>query len=156
MIAPSGINLAKDQIYTLYTFWTKPILIFSPVQIIMRHPIAFNRLDPCKNVEIGMELGQVALCFESSTRMTGFDLKKQFLSRSPQYSKLLCARLPLKLGRAGFFPERLAFRSLIFFCKVKIYPIINVQSGLSMMSPTEATHIFDIDTNIVESHRNHQ
>ena len=33
------IILAKDQFHHSYTFWTMPILIFSPVQIIMGHPI---------------------------------------------------------------------------------------------------------------------
>ena len=34
-----GIVLAKAQLEHLYTFWTIPILIFSPVQIIMGHPL---------------------------------------------------------------------------------------------------------------------
>ena len=33
------IILAKYQLGHQYTFWTLPILIFSPVQIIMRHPL---------------------------------------------------------------------------------------------------------------------
>ena len=76
----------------------------------------------------------MALCFQSSTRMTGFDLKKQFLSRFPQYSSLqtdletfMRARLPLKaVGRGSgwvFSLSCCAFRPLIFFCKVKIHPI---------------------------------
>ena len=36
------INLAKYQLGHSYTFWTMPILIFSPVQIIMRHPLAYS------------------------------------------------------------------------------------------------------------------
>ena len=39
--SPDGtIILAKYQFGHSYTFWTKPILIFSPVQIIMRHPLS--------------------------------------------------------------------------------------------------------------------
>ena len=34
-----GIILAKGQLGHSYTFWTMPILILSPVQIIMRHPL---------------------------------------------------------------------------------------------------------------------
>ena len=34
-----GIILAKGQLDHSYTFWTMSILIFSPVQIIMEHPI---------------------------------------------------------------------------------------------------------------------
>ena len=34
-----GIIWAKGQLDHSYTFWTMPILIFSPVQIIMRHPL---------------------------------------------------------------------------------------------------------------------
>ena len=34
-----SIILAKGQVDHSYTFWTMPILIFSPVQIIMRHPL---------------------------------------------------------------------------------------------------------------------
>ena len=33
------IILAKDQIGHSYTFWTMPVSIFSPVQIIMGHPL---------------------------------------------------------------------------------------------------------------------
>ena len=71
--------------------------------------------NPCKNVEVGMELGQVALCFESSTRMTGFDLKKQFLSRSPQYSSLqtdlktFMRTITIKTGSGWFFPWAACF-----------------------------------------------
>ena len=62
-----------------------------------------------------MELGQVALCFESSTRMTGFDLKKQFLSRSPQYSSLqtdletFMRTITIKTGSGWFFPKAACF-----------------------------------------------
>ena len=34
-----GITLTKGQLDNSYTFWTMPILLFSPVQIIMRHPL---------------------------------------------------------------------------------------------------------------------
>ena len=37
---PDGtIILAKEQFHNSYTFWAIPILIFSPVQIIMTHPL---------------------------------------------------------------------------------------------------------------------
>ena len=43
--SPDGaIILAKEGFHNLYTFWTIPILIFSPVQIIMRHPLPLNAL----------------------------------------------------------------------------------------------------------------
>ena len=44
-----GIILAKGQLDHLYTFWTMPILIFSPVQIIMGHPL--SRLEITKHCE---------------------------------------------------------------------------------------------------------
>ena len=34
-----GIILAKEQLDHIYTFWAMPIMIFSPVQIIMGHPL---------------------------------------------------------------------------------------------------------------------
>ena len=34
-----GRILAKEQFHNSYTFWAMPILIFSPVQIIMTHPL---------------------------------------------------------------------------------------------------------------------
>ena len=39
MILQSGYDFGKMQLDHSYTFWTMPILIFSPVQIIMRHPL---------------------------------------------------------------------------------------------------------------------
>ena len=44
MILQSGIILAKEQLDHSYTFWTMPILIFSPVQIIMGHPLVVDCL----------------------------------------------------------------------------------------------------------------
>ena len=38
-LSNQGIILAKDQFHHSYTFWAMPILIFSPVQIIMGHPL---------------------------------------------------------------------------------------------------------------------
>ena len=35
------ITLAKNHLGHSYTFWTMPILIFSQVQIIIRHPLSF-------------------------------------------------------------------------------------------------------------------
>ena len=43
------IILAKYQLGHSYTFWTMPILIFSPVQIIMRHPLDYLGTC-CKNL----------------------------------------------------------------------------------------------------------
>ena len=40
-----GIILAKGQLNHSYTFWTMPILMFSPVQIIMRHPLCQRYAD---------------------------------------------------------------------------------------------------------------
>ena len=41
---PWRIILAKYQVGHSYNFWTMPILIFSPVQIIMRHPLHVNQI----------------------------------------------------------------------------------------------------------------
>ena len=38
-LSHQGSILAKEQLHHLYIFWAMPILIFSSVQIIMRHPI---------------------------------------------------------------------------------------------------------------------
>ena len=38
-LSHQGRILAKEQFHNPYTFWAMPILIFSPVQIIMGHPI---------------------------------------------------------------------------------------------------------------------
>ena len=38
-----GRILAKEQFHNSYTFWTMPILISSPVQIIMTHPLIWER-----------------------------------------------------------------------------------------------------------------
>ena len=40
-LSHQGRILAKEQFYNSYTFWAIPILIFSPVQIIMTHPLYF-------------------------------------------------------------------------------------------------------------------
>ena len=45
MILPSGIILAKEQLDHSYTFWTMPILIFCPVQIIMGHPLDSRKIE---------------------------------------------------------------------------------------------------------------
>ena len=39
-----GIILEKEQLDHSYNFWTMPILIFSPVQIIMGHPLPIYNL----------------------------------------------------------------------------------------------------------------
>ena len=39
--SPDGtILLAKEQVHNSYTFWAMPFLIFSPVQIIISHPLS--------------------------------------------------------------------------------------------------------------------
>ena len=38
-LSHQGRILVKEQFHNSYTFWAMPILIFSPVQIIMRHPL---------------------------------------------------------------------------------------------------------------------
>ena len=47
--SPDGtIILANEQFHNSYTFWAMPILISSPVQIIMTHPLAGLELLPTK------------------------------------------------------------------------------------------------------------
>ena len=38
-LSHQGRILAKEQFHNSYTFWARPILIFSPVQIIISHPL---------------------------------------------------------------------------------------------------------------------
>ena len=40
-----GIILAKGQLNHSYTFWTMPILMFSPVQIIITHPLLTDYIE---------------------------------------------------------------------------------------------------------------
>ena len=55
-----GRILAKEQFHNPYTFWAMPILIFSPVQIIMSHPLGIDQL-----MEVALILYSVMITTES-------------------------------------------------------------------------------------------